>query len=187
MRKSKKTDLITAVIHLVAHKGVKAATVRQIAEAAGVTEGAVYRHFTSKEDLCQQAYYQIVAEMAAAKEQIAASSAPLADKLREWVRVSYEYFDHYPEAFTYILLTTHDLPDDPEGISTRQGRLLLQMIETVPLTGALATMPPEMALCLFTGVLLNVPRMINAGVLKAPASQYTEQVAVAIWRIFGLG
>ena len=186
MRKSKKTDLITAVIHLVAHKGVKAATVRQIAEAAGVTEGAVYRHFTSKEDLCQQAYYQVVAEMAAAKEQIAASPAPLRDKLCEWVRVSYEYFDHYPEAFTYILLTAHDLPDDPKGISTRQGRLLLQMLELVPRKGPLESMAPQLVLCLFTGVLLNVPRLINEGTLKAPAAQYAQQVATAIWRIFGL-
>ena len=55
MRQNRRADLIAAVIHLVAHKGVKSATVRQIAEEAGVTEGAVYRHFSSKKDLCQKA------------------------------------------------------------------------------------------------------------------------------------
>lgn len=186
MRQNRRAELMAAAIRLVARRGVKAATVRRIAQEAGVTEGAVYRHFASKEDLCQKAYYQIVAEMAVAKEQIAASQAPLRDKFCEWVRVSYEYFDRYPEAFTYVLLTPHTFAEEQNEITTRQGRLLMQLVQQVARRGQMRPMPPAMALCLFTGVLLNVPRLINEGALKAPASQYTDQVAEAIWRIFQL-
>jgi AcrR family transcriptional regulator len=185
LRQNRRAELILAAIHQVAGKGVKGTTVRQIAESAGMSEGAVYRHFASKDDLCQQAYLQIVAEMAADKQQIAASQLPLRDKFRKWVQVSYAYFDRFPEAFTYILLTAHELPEDQEGISTRQGRLLLPMLDQVP-QNPLQPMAAELMLCLFTGVLLNVPRQINTGVLQAPASQYTERVAQAVWRIFGL-
>ncbi|MBI2502898.1 MAG: TetR/AcrR family transcriptional regulator [Candidatus Latescibacteria bacterium] len=180
MRPSRREEIIAATIQLVAQKGVKAATIRQITTEAGVTEGALYRHFTSKEDLCQQVYERIVAEMAAAKKQMAAGPLPLRDKLREWVRLSYEYFDRYPEAFTYVLLTAHSFAAD--DISTSQGRLLMQLFQKEK--GDDTT--PEMALCLFSGVLLNVPRMINEGQFKGPASQYTEEVTKAIWRIFRL-
>ena len=44
--------------------GVSGSTVSGIAARAGVTEGATYRHFSSKEELRQAAYGQIVAEMA---------------------------------------------------------------------------------------------------------------------------
>lgn len=178
MRPSRKEEIIAATIQLVAQKGVKAATIRQITTEAGVTEGALYRHFTSKEDLCQQVYERIVAEMASAKEELAAGPLPLRGKLREWVQLSYEYFDRYPEAFTYVLLTAHSFAED--GISTSQGRALMQLFKKEKN----ATIAPEMALCLFSGVLLNVPRMINEGRLKGPASQYTEEVTKAIWRIF---
>ncbi len=180
MRPSRKEEIIAATIQLVAHKGVQAATIRQITTEAGVTEAALYRHFSSKDDLCQQVYERIVAEMAAAKEELAAGPLPLRDKLREWVRLSYEYFDRYPEAFTYVLLTAHSFAED--GVSTSQGFSLMRLFKKEKL----ANTTPEMALCLFSGVLLNVPRMINEGRLKGPASQYTDQVTQAVWRIFGM-
>ena len=128
MRKNKRNEIITATISLVAKKGVSGSSVRLIAEEAGVTEGALYRHFASKEDLCHQAYCQIVAEMAAEKERILQSSVAFALKIREWVRVTYEYFDRFPDAFTFVILTHHDFPDSLSEITTRQGQVLTQMI-----------------------------------------------------------
>jgi len=180
LRPSRRDEIIAATIQVVAHKGVKAATVRQITTEAGVTEAALYRHFSSKEDLCQQVYEHVVAQMAAAKEELAAGPLPLRDKLREWVRLSFEYFDRYPDAFTYVLLTPHNFAAD--GVSTSQGRLLMQLFRKEKAAG----MTPEMALCLFSGVLLNVPRAINEGRLKGPASQYSDEVARAVWRLFDM-
>ena len=186
MRKNKKDDIIAATIRLVAQKGVNASTIRQISEEAGVTEGALYRHFASKEDLCQQVYCQIVAEMAAAKERILASQVPMREKFYEYVRVSYEYFDRYSDAFTYVVLTEHDFPEDQRDITTRQGRILMQMIGPIGLARKPVPMTPEVALSHFTGVMLNIPRLINEAVLEGPASRYTDEVAATLLRIFQL-
>jgi hypothetical protein len=43
-------------------------------------------------------------------------------------------------------------------------------------------MPPELALSHFTGLMLNVPRLINEGTLEGPASRYVDDVADAVWR-----
>ena len=37
-------------------------------------------------------------------------------KLREWVRVSYRFFDKHADSFTFVLLTPHDLPDTQRDI-----------------------------------------------------------------------
>ena len=37
-----------------------------------------------------------------------------------------------------------------------------------------------------SNVMLNVPRLINEGALKGPASSYTDEVFGAIWRIFDM-
>ena len=50
MRKNKKNEIVTATVHLMARQGVNGTSVRQIATAAGVTEGALYRHFKGNED-----------------------------------------------------------------------------------------------------------------------------------------
>ena len=34
--------------------------------------------------------------------------------------------------------------------------------------------------------MLNVPRLINEGVLAGPATRYTDEVVGAIWRMFAI-
>ena len=52
----RKVALIEATLSLIAEKGVRAATVRAIAERAEVTPGLIRHHFSSKEDLITAAY-----------------------------------------------------------------------------------------------------------------------------------
>lgn len=178
--------MIAATVRLVAQQGVNGTSIRQIAEKAGVTEGALYRHFTSKEDLCQQAYCHVVSEMITAKEQISNSKKSIRSKFREWVRVSYEYFDRFPDAFTYVVLIPHDFPEGLDHITTRQSRLLADIVGQLPSVPDVAMRSAEVAVCHFTGVMLNVPRLINEGTLQGPASGYTDEVVGAIWRMFKL-
>jgi len=182
MRKNRKQEIVSATVRLVARQGVNGTSIRQIATAAGVTEGALYRHFKGKDDLCQQAYFTIVADMAGRKENIAASDLPVEEKIREWVRVSYDYYDQFPDAFAYVFFTDHDFPESWLEITTRQSRIFRHIIEQ---------MQPhhynsELLLSHFTGVMLNVPRLITQGGLPRPALDYLDEVTTAIYRIFGL-
>ena len=45
--------------------------------------------------------------MASTKEMIALSTASVAEKMREWVRASYDYYDQFPDAFSYVFFTEH--------------------------------------------------------------------------------
>jgi AcrR family transcriptional regulator len=47
----RRVAIIQAVRHLFANKGFKGTTTRELAEAAGVSEALLYRHFPAKEDL----------------------------------------------------------------------------------------------------------------------------------------
>ncbi len=157
MRPSRKNDIIAAAIQELARHGVNGSTVRRIAASAGVTEGAIYRHFASKEELCDEAYTQIVAEMAEQKKVILDSNDPIAEKLRNWVRVTYEYFDLYPEAFSYVLLATHDFSPALQEIATRQGRLMMKVMGRVVAAGDRPDRSAPIAWSHFTGIMLNIP------------------------------
>ena len=175
-----------AAVRLIARQGVKAATVRSIARAAGVTEAAVYRHYASKEELYLEAYKLLVAEMMQAKQRIAQSDATLAEKLREWVRVSYEFFDDHADAFTFVFLTPHDLPETQGEITTTQGQLLIGLIRQAQQSGEMVAMCPELAASHFIGLMLNVPRSINERLLQGPASQYADAVTEAVFRALAI-
>lgn len=55
--------LINAALDLIAEGGPEAATVRAIADRAGVTQGLIRHYFQRKEDLTRAAYRQLMAQM----------------------------------------------------------------------------------------------------------------------------
>ena len=89
----------------------------------------------------------------------------------------------HPDAFTYVLLTPHDFPVELNEITTRQGRMLMTMLGSI----SQARVPPltaELGLSHFTGLMLNVPKLINEGLLTGPASSFTCEVVAALMRVF---
>ena len=59
----RRADLIAAALDLVAEGGLHAATVRAIADRAGVTPGLIRHYFTSKEELTRVAYHRLMEQM----------------------------------------------------------------------------------------------------------------------------
>jgi AcrR family transcriptional regulator len=51
----RREEIVQATLDLVADRGVEGATITRIATAVGVTEGALYRHFESKEEILKAA------------------------------------------------------------------------------------------------------------------------------------
>ncbi len=53
---TKRPDVIDAALSLFMRKGIKATTTRDIALRAGISEGTIYRHFDSKEELAASVF-----------------------------------------------------------------------------------------------------------------------------------
>ncbi|MHC4945801.1 MAG: TetR/AcrR family transcriptional regulator [Planctomycetota bacterium] len=185
-RKNRKEEIISAALSLVAKKGLGSATIRAIASLAGVTEGAIYRHFPNKESLIRSIYQRIVLEMVNAKERIAGEKGTLRQKIRDWVNVTYEYYDEQPDAFIFLYLTPYKFDEVDEEIIDRQGEIFMKMIQEAQTKGEARPMKPELALSHFTGIELNVPRLIHEGRLAPGAQQYIPQVVDAILRVIAM-
>ena len=61
----RRDDLIAAALELVSEGGPQAATVRAIAQRAGVTSGLIRHYFATKEDLTRAAYQRLMEQMTA--------------------------------------------------------------------------------------------------------------------------
>jgi AcrR family transcriptional regulator len=181
-----KGHLIRATVGIVAERGVEAATIDAIARRVGITQGAIYRHYRSKEELQWDAYRHFVDEMIAEKSHLLESDIPFREQLREWIRLTYEYFDRDPAAFTYVLLMTNvNVPKQHLEITRRQSELFMRMLRQAQTDGEARIVQPELALCHFTGLMLNVPRLINEGTLARPAIHYVSEVSEIVWRVLG--
>ncbi|MCW2238649.1 TetR/AcrR family transcriptional regulator [Azospirillum canadense] len=107
-----------AALALFAQKGVKATTIKDIARAAGVSEGALYRHWASKEDLAADLF---AAEYTALSQALreAAGTGPAPDRLRRVIEWAFRLVEAAPDRARFLLLSQHDgLPLVPDGQET---------------------------------------------------------------------
>ena len=164
-RGNTKSRLIDATVKLGAAGGMGAATIQAIAREVGITEGAIYRHYASKEELRWAAYEQVIEQMIEEKQYLVAIDLSAREKIDEWVRLTYAYFDRDPAAFTFVLLTVHPRPESlaHQQVTTAQGRLFMELIEQAQASGEVRQVSTTVALSHFTGLMLNVPRLINDG------------------------
>ncbi len=75
--------LIDAATRLFADKGYERVAVQEIVERAGVTKGAMYHYFGSKDDLLHEIYGRLLRMQTERLEKIAGSAGPIAERLRD--------------------------------------------------------------------------------------------------------
>jgi AcrR family transcriptional regulator len=128
----KKPGLMEAAIELFAAKGLARTSIRDIASQAGVTEGALYRHWASKDSMAWDLYCQTLegfteAFRSAVMDQpviwgdfpadpslagLSPEAYDFALRVHSGVHYAYSYYRDHPAAFAFILLTQHGLPEN---------------------------------------------------------------------------
>lgn len=102
IERERRTQIIAATITLVAERGYAAASLSQIARAAGVAKGTVVYHFTTKDAVLDAAYQHVltslVAHVTEQVEAVPARSAPGA-----YVRAMIGHLTSYPEQARMIV------------------------------------------------------------------------------------
>ena len=75
--------LLAAATRLFAEQGYDRTSVQEIVEAAGVTKGALYHYFGSKDDLLHEIYARVLRLQTERLDTIAARSTPVPERLAE--------------------------------------------------------------------------------------------------------
>ncbi|MGH3469983.1 MAG: TetR/AcrR family transcriptional regulator [Thermocrispum sp.] len=73
--------LLTAATKLFAQRGFEGTSVQDVVEAAGVTKGAMYHYFASKEDLLAEIYGRLLRMQTERLEKFAAAEGPVVERL----------------------------------------------------------------------------------------------------------
>lgn len=85
-------NILNAALELFRQEGFESATMRKIAQHAGVATGAAYYYYDSKDAIVMDFYRRASAEMQPKIEETVAKSKGFEEKLRELIRVKLEHF-----------------------------------------------------------------------------------------------
>lgn len=170
-----------AAIHLFVEKGVAETTVRDIARALEMSEGALYRHFESKEQLVwgvfQRHYLAFATELRALAESEQTARGKLAAMIRGFCRAH----DVNPELFRFMLFVQHGqlsrlTPDMPTPVDA------VRAVVTAGLaSGEIPAQHPELATALVFGVVLQPVQFAAYGRLPAEMAPLSERLVSAAW------
>jgi len=98
-----------AAIELFAANGVDGVSIADIATAAGVSQGALYRHYPGKQDLAWHLFSTAYLRTAAELDEIRAEHAGFPARLAAMVAHFCALYDQDPELFRFMLLAQHGL------------------------------------------------------------------------------
>lgn len=175
-------SIIAAAIRLAVEGGARNATIKAISAQMDVNEAALYRHFKSKDEILSSAYVAIIDDMAQQKRHLAKSTLPFADLVREWIKLTYDFYDGNPDAFAYVLLLPPSSIANAD-ISRVQGKLFMSLLRRALRKGEIAPLLPKLAYSHFSGIMLNIPRLIYDGTLRGPALAYVDDAVSAVLRV----
>ncbi|MBF6438322.1 TetR/AcrR family transcriptional regulator [Nocardia cyriacigeorgica] len=97
-KSARRNELLGLAADLFAERGLRATTVRDIADAAGILSGSLYHHFDSKESMVDEILRGFLDDLFGRYRDIAAAGLSSRDTLEALVLASYESFDRYHAA-----------------------------------------------------------------------------------------
>ncbi|MQY19476.1 TetR/AcrR family transcriptional regulator [Nocardia macrotermitis] len=92
-KSARRTELLAIAAGLFAERGLRATTVRDIADAAGILSGSLYHHFDSKESMVDEILRGFLDDLFGRYREIDAAGLPARDTLEALVIASFESFD----------------------------------------------------------------------------------------------
>ena len=184
----KRQEIEEAALALFATKGLARTTIKDIAKRAKVAEGALYRHYKSKNDMAWRLFCREVDRFSDGLGSLLFDKdAPFALRLRRAVEFIYRYYLQHPVRFSFILLTQHGFPQKKLLDEKRNPNdLVIRFIRREIKAGSIARGDPALLAALLMGTVLQPVVMHRYGRIRKSPVRFAGEVAEACQRLLGL-
>ncbi|MBF0267826.1 MAG: TetR/AcrR family transcriptional regulator [Alphaproteobacteria bacterium] len=177
--KATRQRLHREALRLFAEKGVAETTVRELAQAACIAEGTLYRHYESKDALVWDLFstnYKAFAQRLTDGQKCHASFPA---KMTAVVSIFCRFFDEQPLLFRFLMLAQHQALPLIENDEGNPVEVVQKMLADAMELGEIAARPPGLAATLVLGLVLQPAVGVVYGRVKPPLSQYEDTITQA--------
>jgi AcrR family transcriptional regulator len=167
---------------LFASKGVAETTIRDIAQSAGIAEGALYRHYRSKDELIVALFARHYRAFAQRLDMLQAAFPHSRDKIAAMVEECCRVFDQDPMLFRFLLLVQHQSLQRVEGPESPV-EVVRRVIEGGMARGEIRRDDPELGTALVMGIIIQPATFKTYGGLPGPMLLLASRLTAACWSI----
>jgi len=180
---TKRPVIVRAATSLFAERGIDGTSMREIAEAAGVREAAIYRHFAGKDDLAREIFLSWYGWYCGELLRIVSGPGSTLDKIHQIVLHEFSAVTEHSEAFVYFCENearfARSLP--LEIVSSR--RVFITFSKAGQAAGEIRVGNPALLADMLSGALCAVAlTWLGIGRQKELSTQVAE-VVEACWRM----
>lgn len=183
----KKGAIERSALELFVEKGVDGTSIRDIAERAGVTEGALYRHHNSKNDLVKALFVQNYEGFAEIIKNAQSQSGTFDEVIGNLIREFLELYDRDHYIFEFIMVTRHQLLEEVRNDDKNPVELILKMVKKAQNKGEIPKLDADLVTQMMIGIVLQVAVSGRFGRVKTPLSKNAENITRACLAIAHLG
>jgi AcrR family transcriptional regulator len=174
-----------AALALFAEKGVDQTTTRDIAEAAGIAEGTIYRHFRSKEELIWDIFFTNYRNLALRLEEIRSANAGLERRLGAMVACFCELFDGNPELFRFLFFVQHGQLAKLEPRAPTPVKVVERTVREAMAAGEIPEGEVALAAAMVFGIVMQPAVFKIYGRIDSPMQGLSARLAEACGRALG--
>ena len=179
---STRASIEREALRLFAQKGVEGTTIRDLALAVGVADAALYRYFSSKEDIAAALFTSHYGALARDIEEIGAGALPFADTVAALVDLLCGLFDDAPDVFSFILLNQHAhlryVRDDANAVEA-----LRAIMSRAHARGEIKIEDSDLAAAMALGAVLQPCVFKLYGRLPGPMREHARKLTSAALRV----
>jgi AcrR family transcriptional regulator len=177
---SAKASIEAAAVELFVHMGVDAATTKLIAKAAGVSEGAIYRHYASKDELALTLFMTAHHRLSGLVEAAAAGKSGVRAKAAAIVKAYCQAADEDWPLFTFHMLGLHRFlrfyqEDGRDPVSVVEKLLKRAMLEA-----EIPPADPRVLAGMVIGIIVQTAQNRAYGRFDAPLSAHAPLMTAAV-------
>ena len=178
-----KAKITRAALRLFVKQGVTATTIRDIASGASVSEGALYRHYASKEALAWDLFATHFTTFARELDELQQRQPTLRAKLDAMIRHFCTFFDRDRTLFSYLLLSQHGQLEKVTKEMAHPADVFRKVIAGGMARKEIPKADPEVATAMVMGLVLQVALTRVYGRIPQDLSRLVDTLVAAGWRV----
>jgi AcrR family transcriptional regulator len=173
--------IMRTAVRLFVQKGIDGTTTKDIAVKSGVSEGALYRHFKSKEELAYHLFAVHVNDFTLGLASRVAQAKEFKLKLHAYITTCFDAFEKERDLFTYLIVSEHrELARFPSTFK-HPGHVALDLVATGQKAGIFREMDPTIGASILVG---SIIRLCIARIHKSiehDLRQEVDNVTESLW------
>lgn len=173
-------------LRLFAERGYAAVSVRDLAQACGIGESALYRHMSSKDELAVRVFREAYIGFASELMDVADQQAAVAEVLSAYLEVMLNAFDRDPDLVQFLLGRQHDIlaqaitPDDITPLT-----VVRDTLARAQQRGEIVSANLDLSTAMVLGAAFQPLTFSRFGRIEAPAIQLLRPLLAGILRMLG--